>query len=230
MKRRIRIQGMLIFFAVILIILLSKLVFPHWGKESLDEFLDALGIGLVLFGFTLRIVARGYKRERSYNGNKLVKDGPYYLMQHPMYFGTLLIGIGIILVLFELWTFPFFLIIYLSIYIPQVKKEEKKLFKYFGQDYENYCRITPKYFPKISHLLNLREHIYLKLSWIKEEFVSLTMVIIAILAVEVWEDVRLFGHEEVYKELLELFAITASFVIIIFSFLKKERKTPKAHI
>lgn len=84
-------------------ILFSKFLFPHWKKEILDEFLDAIGISLVLFGFLFRIAARGYKADGSPEGKKLITNGLYGLMRNPMYVGTLLIGLGINLVLFEWW-------------------------------------------------------------------------------------------------------------------------------
>ncbi|MDI6758843.1 MAG: methyltransferase, partial [Candidatus Omnitrophota bacterium] len=127
MKKRIRIQGMLIFLAVVLTISIPKFVFPYWKEEPLEEFLDVLGVGIVLFGFLFRIAARGYKEEKSFGGKNLVKDGPYYLMRNPMYFGTSLIGIGITIALFKLWIILLFLIICFLIYIPQVKKEEDLL-------------------------------------------------------------------------------------------------------
>ena len=222
MKRRIRIQGFLIFLAILLVILLSKLIFPSWKKEPLDEFFDAIGIILVLSGFLLRIIARGYKEEKSQQSKDLVKDGPYGLMRHPMYFGTLLIGTGIIAVLFEFWVFFVFLVIYLLIYLPQINREEKILLKKFGQEYLSYCKTTPKYFPNV--FLSFREHLPLRISWIKKELVSLIAVIGLILAIEIWEDTRLFGHQEFYKELLELLSIIFAFIIMVIFLLPSKRK------
>jgi protein-S-isoprenylcysteine O-methyltransferase Ste14 len=225
MKKRIRIQGTLIFFVVLISILLSKFVFIHWRSESTDEYLDALGIGLVLSGFLFRIVARGYKEEKSYGGKNLVKDGPYHLMRHPMYFGTLLIGMGIISALFKLWTFPLFLIIYYLIYAPQIQKEEDTLSCRFGEEYKNYCKITPKYFPKVHSLLKPRDYISLKLSWIKKELSSLIMVMVTIIAVEIWQDIKSFGHKEFLKEPLELFLVITLFVIVIILFAKRGKSS-----
>jgi len=215
MKKRIKIQGFLIFLAVITTILLSKFPFPYWKKEPLDEFLDAVGIVLVLFGFLFRIAARGYKEEESHSGQRLIKDGPYVLIRNPMYFGTFMIGMGIILVLFASWVVAIFLIIFFSIYIPQVKREEKELYKRFGEEYRNYCKITPKYFPNPRCLLNIRNCMSLKFAWIKKELSSLITVITGILIIEIWEDIKLFGRKEFLGELLELILIIVSFSIIV---------------
>jgi len=215
MKKRIAIQGALIFFVTVGSILLSKVLLSSYRKGPVDEFLDAVGIVLTLFGFLLRISARGYKEEKSHQGRILVKDGPYSLLRNPMYFGTLMIATGIIFVLFELWTFPLFLIIFLSIYIPQIRKEEEMLSNRFDQDYRNYCKTTPKYFPKIHHLLNPRAYLSIKLHWIKNELSSLAAVITAIMAIEIWQDFKLYGYREIFKELLGLCAIILFFVLLV---------------
>ena len=210
MKKRIKIQGALIFIQIILLLLFGKFVVPDWGKEPLEEFFDTLGIILVLFGFLLRIVARGYKEEMSNRGNNLVIDGPYCLMRNPMYFGSLMIGTGIIAILFKLWTLPVFLVVYLFIYLPQVSKEEKTLLARFGEEYKNYCGTTPKYFPNIRRVLEPKNHIsLLRPSWFKKELGRLIAIIIAVFIIEIWQDVRLFGLKELLDEFLELLLVVS---------------------
>ena len=217
-RTRTKIQRILILLVIIISIFLPKYVFPHWKKEPVDEFLDAFGIFIVLFGFLFRISARGYKNEKSSCGKELVKDGPYALLRNPMYFGTLLIGTGIIFVIFELWTFPLFFVVFFSIYMPQIKKEENKLFIRFGEEYKRYCKITPEYFPNSRCMLKLRDYLSFKLSWITKEIFSLVSVIIAIIAIEIWEDVKSFGYKEFLKEPLELSFIVLCFILWMFRF------------
>lgn len=223
MKKRIRIQGILIVTAIILIIVLNKFIASPWKKKSLDEFLDISGIILVLSGFLLRIAARGYKEEKSCGGKNMVTDGPYGLMRNPMYFGTLLIGTGVIFVLFELWTVLIFLIIYCSIYVPQVKKEEKVMSERFGEQYRNYCKVTPKYFPNIHYLLNFKGYLSLKFSWIRKELSSSIATISAVLAIEFWEDIRFFGYSGLLREVTELLSVILVFVIVVSVLIKKSQ-------
>jgi protein-S-isoprenylcysteine O-methyltransferase Ste14 len=225
MKKRIRIQGMLIVFAMITIVLLHRFLPPHWKKERPDEFLDVLGIGIILAGFVFRISARGYKEEKSLSGKKLITDGPYTLMRNPMYFGSLMIGTGFITVLVEWWGLLVFLCIFLLIYIPQVKKEEAVLVERFGQKYKDYCKETPRYFPKVQYLLSLRKYLPLKLSWLKKELPSLAAAITCLIVIEIWEDVTLFGSQELFREALELILTTAAFAfIIVLLFRTKEKQ------
>jgi len=155
MKKRVRFQNFLIFLAMTASLLLSKFLFQNWKREALDEFFDALGVAILLFGFLFRISARGLKAGKSCNGKKLITDGLYSLTRNPMYFGTLLIGLGIVLVLFKWWVFLLFFSIFLLIYIPQINKEEKELSKYFGDEYRLYCEKVPRCFPNIIALFRI---------------------------------------------------------------------------
>lgn len=224
MKKRIGIQGFLIFLAIITTILLSKFLFPHWNGKIGDEFLDTLGIALVFLGFLFRISARGYKSEKSSEGRILMADGPYGFIRNPMYFGTLLIGSGIVSVLFQWWAFLLFLGVFLTIYIPQIHKEEQKLQSQFGDEYAAYCKKIPKYFPRISGLLRLNLKGYLPLTWpwIRKELISLIGVMGILLAVEGWQDALVFGLRGYTKELLELFFIVVSFIVIFILFYGKD--------
>lgn len=216
MKKRIRIQGLLIFLVIVLFVLFANFVIPQWQKEWEDELFDTFGVLFVLFGFLLRMVARGYKEEVSQGGRKLVMQGPYTLMRNPMYFGTLMIGTGIISTLFRFWTLPLFLVIYFSIYIPQVNREEKILSARFGKDYKSYCDAIPRYLPKIRRLSDFKALMSLpKLPWLKKESGPLTATILVIFIIEIWQDAKLFGFGEVSAELLELLFVILAFMLIV---------------
>jgi protein-S-isoprenylcysteine O-methyltransferase Ste14 len=215
MKRRIKIQGFLIFVSGILSVFLFKFLFPSWKTGFPDRFFDYLGIILALFGFLFRISARGYKSEKSGQGRSLVKAGPYALTRNPMYLGTFLICSGFICLLFNWWVFPIFLVIFLLIYIPETRVEEEKLKAQFGQAYISYCQQTPRCFPQLYRLctLDMRSYLPLKWSWIKKEYLSLIGAIGAIAALEAWEDIRLFGLSEYLRELLALAVIIILFLV-----------------
>jgi protein-S-isoprenylcysteine O-methyltransferase Ste14 len=220
MKKRIGIQGGIVFIAILMAILLSRFVFPRWHAKAFDKVLDMTGIVLILLGFLFRISARGYKEENSSQGKRLVIDGPYFLIRNPMYFGTLLIGVGVISVLFEWWTLPLFLFVFLLIYIPQIRKEENSLAARFGGEYRDYCRLVPKYFPKPS-LTTVRNCLLLRLSWVKKEWLSLILVILAVVVMETWEDVRGFSQKGFFKELSEISGIIFLTAAVILLWAKK---------
>ncbi len=192
MKIRIKIQGALMFLGLGAIILFSNYVFPRGRQGVSDEILNIAGMSLILFGFLFRISARGYKEEKSSNGNALVKDGPYAIIRNPMYFGTFIIGTGIVMMLLELWVFFLFGVIFLLIYTPQTKKEENVLLERFGQEYKEYCKFTPKYFPRFDYFLKLNKYVSLKPFWIRKEMASMITTVTVVVSIKIWEYIRLF--------------------------------------
>lgn len=204
MKQRIKIQGLSIFISIVITVFLHTMLFPRWEGRRWNDLFNFLGIILVLSGFLFRVCARGHKEEKSSQGRSLVKDGPYAIIRNPMYFGTLLIGIGTIAVLFQFWVVFLFLTVFLLIYVPQVRKEEAVLAAMFKEEYREYSKAVPGYFPRIRSLLHLRGYLDLKLSWVRKEFSSFVFTLIAISAIEIWEDASLFGPAEIIKKPLEL--------------------------
>ena len=221
MKPRIRIQGLSIFISIIIIIFLHTALFPRWKGMLWNELFNFLGILLVLFGFLFRVSARGHKEEKSSQGRSLVKDGPYALIRNPMYFGTLLIGVGAVAILFQFWAIFLFLTVFLLIYIPQVRKEEDLLAAMFKDEYLKYSKAVPGYFPRIRSLLNSRKYLDLKLSWVKKELSSFIFTLVIIFAIEIWEDV-LMGPDELIKKPLELAFVIL--LLVIFWILFREQK------
>jgi len=220
MKKRIRLQGILIFLAVITVILSFKVICPRWKSRAIDTLYDVLGLGLVLSGFYFRVAARGIKSEKSQEGRKLVIEGLYGLTRHPMYFGTFLIGSGIIAVLFQWWAFIIFIAVFLCIYIPQADKEAKYLSEHFGDEYRVYCQKVPRFFPDVFRR-DIRSYLFFKWPWLKKEFSSLAWAISAIILIEIIEDMRLFGRAKLHQEFLILIATVAIFMVSLLGFKKK---------
>jgi len=221
MKPRIKIQGLSIFISIVITVFLHKWLFPEWRGRLWNELFNFSGVVLVLFGFLFRVCARGHKEEKSSQGRSLVKDGPYALIRNPMYFGTLLIGIGAIAILFQFWIIFLFLAVFLLIYIPQVRKEEALLAAMFKEEYQEYSKAVPGYFPRIRSLLNLRKHLDLKLSWVKKELSSFIFTLLIILVIEIWEDARLFGPAELIQKPIELVFVVLFLAILWVLFREK---------
>lgn len=205
------------FLGAVVIVFCSKYIIAGFRQQVVDELLDALGMLIVLLGYFLRIAARGCKTEMNPDGKTLVTNGLYVLMRNPMYFGTLLIGLGLTLVLFRWWVGFVFLGIYLAIYTPQINKEENKLSALFGDRFKEYCRKTPQFFPSFIGLLTThpKDYFTFKLSWIKKELPSLIIIFCIIEAIESWEDLRSFGYIRYKEELLKIFLV-AGIMLIVF--------------
>lgn len=222
MKKRIRMQGIIIFVLVITAVLFSKFLFYTRKTAVLDESLDTAGLVMILSGFLLRISARGYKEENSSQGKKLVTDGPYALVRNPMYFGTLLIWIGVVFCLLALWVFFILAGIFLFIYIPQIKKEEKSLAEYFGDEFTSYRKKTSLFFPRFGALVRINRCLPLRLPWIKKELSSLALVLAVLFAIEIFEEAQVSGVKAIPGELLEFLLVVSVFVLLGAFYLRRE--------
>lgn len=188
MKKRIRVQGFLIFLALAGVFFFSRHLFVLFRPGITGALIDICAVILILAGFFYRISARGIKAELNPDGKTLVVKGLYAELRNPMYFGTLLIGLGISVMLFRWWVAGVFLAIYLLIYIPQINREEAVLLERFGERFKNYCRRTPQLFPKIfGKKLTPEDGQRFKLCWVKKELNSLILTAAFIIALEVWK-------------------------------------------
>jgi protein-S-isoprenylcysteine O-methyltransferase Ste14 len=138
--------------------IVAMFLFPQWyGTPSpgIDNLISCLGFIFVLKGAVLRMAARGHKKHFSKNSEALVMSGPYQMVRNPMYFGTFLVGLGFVLIVWPLWLVPLFVILFYLRFIKEIKKEEQFLKEKFGAQYDDYCRRVPRLMP---HPLSVIKH------------------------------------------------------------------------
>ena len=80
----------------------------------------------------------------------LMTDGPYRISRNPMLSGTFLYLIGWGFLLFT-WQAAAFFAAFVAVMLLQVRSEERRLRRDFGDEYAEYCRRTGRFFPKRSH-------------------------------------------------------------------------------
>jgi protein-S-isoprenylcysteine O-methyltransferase Ste14 len=226
MKKRIRLQGFLIFLGLSISLIFSRYIFARPENAVLNDFFDFLGFIVLGAGFLFRMAARGFKKDHTGQGTILVVDGPYSVVRNPMYLGTFLIGAGIILAFFSWWVFFVFFAVFLWIYLPQTRREEETLTLRFGKVYSAYCKKTPKFFPSIKSVAsrNFRDLLGLKKSWIKHELNSLLAVMGIFFIIEFWQEAGSFGAEEAFRKLFFLM-ILSIFYWALLLFLQRKNKT-----
>jgi protein-S-isoprenylcysteine O-methyltransferase Ste14 len=81
-------------------------------------------------------------------GNKLIQNGPFGIIRHPLYVSYILILSGLSLIPLIYWLLIPTLLIIIGIY-PIVKSEEKNLTEQFGEEYIEYKRKAGMLFPKL---------------------------------------------------------------------------------
>lgn len=105
-----------------------------------------LGALLVTIGEAIRVWACGYL----VRNKVLTRHGPYARLRHPLYLGSLLIGIGLAILAQQwlAWLIAFGLL-YLGFYLPAMYIEELRLQSLFGAEYQEYMEEVPRLFPRL---------------------------------------------------------------------------------
>ena len=138
-------------------ILFLLILFSHKNLEDIPAIADIFficGITLVGIGTIGRIWCALYIS--GYKDRILIQSGPYSICRHPLYFFSLLGGLGIGLATKTL-TIPVIILIGFILFYPLLMNhEEKSLSKTFGKEFQSYSQRTPKFFPKFS-LFNMPE-------------------------------------------------------------------------
>jgi protein-S-isoprenylcysteine O-methyltransferase Ste14 len=217
MKKRIKINGVIIFVTIIMLAAFP-FKFLRMSHTRLDGIVEVLGIGLILLGQLLRISSRGLKADYSQEGKALVKTGPYLLVRNPMYLGIVLIGLGVVLALFNWWVILIFAAFFVVIYTRLIFKEEKKLVGIFGEEYLQYQRNVPRLFPGPRALIKsgIVQCLPLKLSWVKKEIGSIFVLLTAVLFIDCLRDIRSKGWEYALSEFTAILSLVILFLIFAF--------------
>ncbi len=106
------------------------------------------GFLISILGNILRVWASGYIRKEK----ELATSGPYSLTRNPLYLGNFIIGAGFCLASWQILSIPIFFLYFLFLYIPLVKNEEKRMLDIFKEDYIEYKKGVPVFFPKIDKI------------------------------------------------------------------------------
>jgi protein-S-isoprenylcysteine O-methyltransferase Ste14 len=114
------------------------------------------GMGLILWG---RIaLGRMYFVSTSmgaqlFAGHRLVTSGPFGLVRHPMYVGLLAAALGSLFIYQTLTTLVF--TVFAPLVLLRARREEKVLAAAFGEQWLEYCRNVPPFWPSIERLRHL---------------------------------------------------------------------------
>ncbi len=196
MKKRIKIDTLILVTIIVLTVALSFYFKLHTKSLWLDSFLSFLGMMVILKGALLRMAAGGHKKAFSSQGGELVTTGPYQLTRNPMYLGTFLVGAGFVLILWPWWGLLIYAWIFYQRFNRQMIIEERHLSKLFGQGYQTYCQKVPRIFPdvrkwtkvKMYKMFNLQEAFSTK-----EKFLLVACPTIAIL-LKTFQQWVVFGY------------------------------------
>ena len=140
-----------------------------------------LGGLMVVGGLALRSWSAGILRKNA----ELTMSGPYGLIRNPLYLGSFLMMFGFCALLANWMNFLFILGPVLIIYAVKVRQEEKLLAATFPDQWSEYVRTTPRFFPRPKRV-DLSAEWQLS-QWVRHrEYQALVTTILALVAIKVW--------------------------------------------
>jgi protein-S-isoprenylcysteine O-methyltransferase Ste14 len=122
-------------FIAIAVVLLAR---PTWTSIL-------LGILVSFFGLTIRAWASGHLRKEK----TLAVSGPYRYSRNPLYIGNFILGIGIVVGARSWWVLGIFIVYYGVFYPLIIRRERDRMRELFPQQYEEYGKKVPLFFPSI---------------------------------------------------------------------------------
>ena len=128
------------------------LIAAHTTRRSLH-----LGTMLVLLGALLRLWANGYVGHRKVNQTdpergqpkigRLITAGPYAFIRHPLYFGSVLIGVGVLVIAGNGWFALAASSCFVMIYRRKIREEEETLRHEWPEEFVRYEQAVPRWLP-----------------------------------------------------------------------------------
>jgi len=108
----------------------------------------ALTVGLILSltGLAVRFWAGGHVKK----DKELAVTGPYAYVRNPLYVGNVLIALGFCTLSGYVWSYVVLAVLYIWLYLPSIRKEERTLGKLFGQEFEQYRAGVRAMWPRLT--------------------------------------------------------------------------------
>lgn len=120
----------------------------------------ALGSAVAVIGLAIRAAASGQLKKNEL----LAMSGPYSYTRNPLYFGSVVIGVGFALAARNVWIWILLAALFLAIYVPVIGGEEAFLRATFPE-FESYAQRVPRLLPRWSGeslTANFSRELYLK--------------------------------------------------------------------
>jgi protein-S-isoprenylcysteine O-methyltransferase Ste14 len=119
---------------------LLLVVFAWLAKPTFVSLVTGLSISIV--GLWLRGWAAGHLAKNE----QLAMSGPYAYMRNPLYAGTLIAALGVVVAARSIWLVTLFAAVFLLVYLPAIELEEQHLRRIFP-DYAGYADRVQRFLP-----------------------------------------------------------------------------------
>ena len=112
-----------------------------------------IGVIFIILGESIRIISvafiGGISRTRKGSVSRLVTDGPFSCARNPLYIGNFILSLGLSCLSGVWWFLIVYLVMFVVQYYPIIKWEENLLENKFGEEYLEYKKSVPCFFPKL---------------------------------------------------------------------------------
>jgi protein-S-isoprenylcysteine O-methyltransferase Ste14 len=145
-------------------VLIYLLLWQEWQlvhSGRVQVVVDMVGVGVALGGHLVRVWALSYigsiSRTIKLKADRLVQEGPYALVRHPLYLGNWLIAFGLFIICRDAFLLAVGPLFVLGWYLKISAEEEKFLKERFGAEFEEYKRTVPRLFPSVRRICRRTE-------------------------------------------------------------------------
>jgi protein-S-isoprenylcysteine O-methyltransferase Ste14 len=172
-----------------------------FGSATVNFWADAFGLVVAATGQALRGTVIGYAyivrggANKRLAAPKLVCEGFYAHSRNPMYLGNFLLLTGLAIIYNSRWVYGIGLPLYYGGLLSIVKAEESFLADKFGAEYEQYCRQTNRFFPRLRGLGATLSS--MSFDWkrvLRKEYGTTFAWLSAALFLLIWERLHHFGY------------------------------------
>ena len=123
---------------------LFAIVFLYFAEPKIFSLI--IGGVVAVIGLLIRAWASGHIRKNQ----NLAVSGPYAYTRNPLYLGSFVLGLGFTIASGVWWLGLIFIALFLGIYLPVMRVEAGDLTRLFGEEYQEYARRVPLFFPRFT--------------------------------------------------------------------------------
>lgn len=166
-ESKIRLTFLQIYIASTVIIFFMYIFFDQWFSwgqiPNYPELISWIGFGTGLLSLGMFIWVHLFLNNnfsytlKIFHDHKLITEGPYNIIRHPMYTAFLIYHSSVFLITGNWFIGIIWVIGLLFIFIIRIRNEEKILIETFGDVYREYIHTTGMLFPSIIKIIRKRK-------------------------------------------------------------------------
>jgi len=179
-EKRVVFNRILGLFLIALVYFSPSININSINMENYNTFLwNISGMILMVLGAIGRIWAslfiEGHKTK------KVISDGPYSIIRHPLYLFSLMIILSLFFAIKSVFIGLYLLTMFILFHIPTLLNEERVLTELYGEDYINYKKRVPRFFPNFLIYRKVEKNTFLNIRLKRVQHVLIEAILLIML-------------------------------------------------